>query len=271
MSHIFTESELELLAVLEDPVLWIESTTGEKARYYQSDMIRHPSIRKVYRLGRRTGKTWSMCAHMLWMAFTRKNAALIVAAPYENQISLIFDQLRRFIDKAPELQDSVRQDRRHPQHIELKNGSYIKGFTAGTKSGAAGGSLRGQRADWLYLDEVDYMTDNDFDTIYAISLEAPSRIGITIASTPTGRRGMFWKLCTDKSIGWKEFHYTTMVNPEWDASMEKELRGMFSTQVAWEHEVLAEFGEETVGVFKKEYIDRARMDYEYVKESKNTS
>jgi hypothetical protein len=84
---------------------------------------------------------------MLWYAFTHKNASLIVATPYENQITVIFDQLRKFIDQAPEIRSSIALDRRNPQHIQLKNGSKIKGFTAGTRSGAAGGSLRGQRAD----------------------------------------------------------------------------------------------------------------------------
>lgn len=259
--------------------------------------------------------TWVMCAHMLWYAFTHKNAALVVAAPYENQITIIFDQLRRFIHSAPELISSVQLDRRNPQQIQLKNGSTIRGFTAGTRSGAAGGSLRGQGADFIYMDECldgetliatpngeipikdlsigdevyslgeglvvrkitnkkctgikpvyklttesgkelictdnhpiltedgyveaykvrkvnkddkvtsflyldsrevynltvegehnyiangivthncDYMTDDDFDTIYAISLEAPKRIGVWVASTPTGRRGVFYQLC----------------------------------------------------------------------------
>lgn len=130
------------------------------------------------------------------------------------------------------------------------------------------------------------MSDKDFEAIYAISLEAPLRIGIMVASTPTGRRGMFYKICTDAKLnqdvrlkgddpqsgyydlstydrkeasGWKEFYYPTMVNPEWDTKMEKELKGMYS-EVAYEHEVLAEFGTEMVGVFNKDYIDEASED-----------
>lgn len=258
-----TQQEIEILDILSDPVKWIAATTGETPRWYQVEMLRDPKLRKVFRLGRRTGKTWVMCAHMLWYAFTHKNAALVVATPYENQITVIFDQLRKFIANAPEVSSSILIDRRNPQHIQLKNGSTIKGFTAGTRSGAAGGSLRGQRADYIYMDEVDYMTDDDFDTIYAISLEAPARIGVWVASTPTGRRGMFWNLCVNKDKGFKEYHYPSTVNPEWDPTMEKELRAMFSTEIAWQHEVLAEFGEEVVGVFKKEYIDRAKANYEY--------
>lgn len=129
------------------------------------------------------------------------------------------------------------------------------------------------------------MTDQDFDTIYAIVLEAPKRIGLMIASTPTGRRGAFYKICTqmnfnmDKDVqpvntkelgyvydtrkydrqdaeGWKEFHIPSMANPEWSPAMERELKIQFS-EVAYEHEVLAEFGTETIGVFNKDFVDEA--------------
>lgn len=129
------------------------------------------------------------------------------------------------------------------------------------------------------------MTDQDFQSIYAITLEAPKRIGVMMASTPTGRRGMFYKACVDmvfnqedkikpvntkqlgyvydtkvysreEAEGWKEFHIPSMANPEWSKSMEKELRNQFD-EVAYEHEVLAEFGTETEGVFNKDYVDEA--------------
>lgn len=63
--------------------------------------------------------------------------------------------------------------------------------------------------------------------------------------------------------GWAEFYYPTMVNPEWSPKMERELRMQFS-EVAYEHEVLAEFGTEMVGVFNKNYIDEASsIGYNY--------
>lgn len=129
------------------------------------------------------------------------------------------------------------------------------------------------------------MTDQDYEAIYAISLEAPERITVMIASTPTGRRGKFYRACVDmpfnqddklipkntkqlgyvydtrsynrpEAEGWKEFHIPSMANPEWSTKMERELKKEFS-EVAYEHEVLAEFGTETVGVFNKDYIDEA--------------
>lgn len=234
--------------------------------------------------------TWTMVAHILWVSFTcnsglnPKGATCVVATPYDTQARLIFDEIVKNIEGNDILRQSLKTKTKNPYYIEFKNGSKIKLFTAGTKSGSEGGSLRGQAADWLYMDEVDYMSDADFDTISAIALEAPKRIGIMIASTPTGRRGMFYKTCTELKFnqddlvnskntkngyiyntknynretaeGWKEFYYPTMVNPEWSESMEKELKKQFSA-VAYDHEVLAEFGSEMVGVFNKDMIDEA--------------
>ncbi|MGL4820584.1 MAG: LAGLIDADG family homing endonuclease [Bacilli bacterium] len=230
--------------------------------------------------------TWTMCAHMLYVCMTNnggkgtiKGSACVVATPYDNQARLIFDQLKTFIDNNPALKESVSSITKNPYVIQFKNKSYIKLFTAGTRSGAEGGSLRGQRADWLYLDEVDYMSDKDFEAIYAITFEAPKRIGCMIASTPTGRRGMFYKACVEMRFnqtlkmnkenkycitdydrqtaeGWKEFYFPTMVNPEWSEAMERELKQQFTT-AAYEHEVLAEFGTESIGVFNKDFIDEA--------------
>jgi replicative DNA helicase len=286
----FTRFDQEMIEIMSDPAKWAAHHLGEAPRWYQEEILRHPHHRKVLRCGRRIGKTWTMTAHMLWVAFTcnggrnlKKGATCLVATPYDSQAREIFDQLKRFIDDSPILQDSVKSMTKNPYLIEFKNKSRIKLFTAGTRSGAEGGSMRGQKADWLYLDEMDYLSDKDFEAIYAISLEAPKRIGIMAASTPTGRRGMFYKICTDKEVGfnqdadvrpdknhkydeskydretatgWKEFYFPTMVNPEWDEKMERELKGMYS-QVAYEHEVLAEFGTEMVGVFNKDFIDEA--------------
>ncbi|UNY39809.1 terminase large subunit [Bacillus phage vB_BauM_KLEB27-3] len=230
--------------------------------------------------------TWTMTAHMLWVAFTcnggkelKKGATCLVATPYDTQAREIFDQLRNFIDNNEVLRSSVASITKSPYEIVFKNKSRIKLHTAGTRSGAEGGSLRGQKASWLYLDEVDYLGDKDFEAIYAITLEAPKRIGVMCASTPTGRRGKFFQICNEKmnqevvvdketnqfdedtydrntARGWQEFYFPTMVNPEWSPDMEKELKSIYS-EVAYEHEVLAEFGTEMVGVFNKDYLDEA--------------
>lgn len=207
---------------------------------------------------------------MLHYAFTHKGRPQVVVTPYDSQVSVIFEMLRGFIANSPELQGSVASMTKAPYHkIEFMNGSIIKGFTAGTRSGAGAGSVRGQAGDWVYMDEVDYMTDADYETIYAVAADQATK-GVWISSTPTGRRGKFWEACMNSRLAeehrdrvWTEFYYPSMVNPGWGPKMEADFRTQLTDQ-GYVHEVMAEFGEETVGVFKKEFIDRARTDYDYV-------
>lgn len=55
---------------------------------------------------------------------------------------------------------------------------------------------------FIYLDEMDYMADADFDTISALTAER-SDIGMAVSSTPTGHRSRFWQLCTNEKLGLK--------------------------------------------------------------------
>jgi intein/homing endonuclease len=128
-SSVLSDEYLNKLAT--NNIIWDEIVSidyvGEEETYDLSVPITHTFIADDII----SHNTWTLAGHMLWYAFTHEDAALIVATPYENQITVIFDQLRKFIAKAPELSESVSVDRRNPQHIQFKNRSYIKGFTAG--------------------------------------------------------------------------------------------------------------------------------------------
>ena len=76
--------EAKLRKIMSDPVLWAqaflvarnaaEKTFGPwKARDYQVEMLRDPSLRIVYRLGRRLGKTETMVVSGFHKAFTHRN------------------------------------------------------------------------------------------------------------------------------------------------------------------------------------------------------
>lgn len=106
-----------------------------------------------------------------------------------------------------------------------------------------------------------------------------------MASTPTGKRGFYYKNAVENNFnlddeiqpvntkelgyvyddraysretaqGFKEFHFPSQVNPQWDDTMEREMRSQFDA-ISYEHEVMAEFGTEMEGVFSKSFIDEA--------------
>ena len=251
---------------MEDPVKWaqlfvvtydsVKKAYGPWiARWYQKEMLRDKSLKKVARCGRRTGKTETMCIDALHRTNTHPNYRCLVVTPYENQVRLIFMRLRELIDASPLIKREVVKMTSNPYQIVFKNGSAILGFTTGAASGSGGASIRGQKADYIYMDEVDYMSDADFDTVTTIAAER-SDIGIFMSSTPTGRRSKFYEACTNKAMGYTEHYHPSTHNPNWGPEMEAEFRAQLSEQ-GYVHEILAEFGTQDTGVFNKAKVDLA--------------
>lgn len=197
-----------------------------------------------------------MVVDMLWRAFTHKNYRIVVVTPYENQIRLIFMRINEILRTSPLIREEVITNTKNPYLIKFSNESAIIGFTAGNDAA----SVRGQKADWLYLDEVDYMNDVCYDAVTTIAAER-SDIGITMSSTPTGKRSHFFKACTDKKMGFKEHYHPSMHNPNWNDKMEGEFRAQLTAQ-AYVHEIEAEFGTQETGVFPKDKLDASTLfDY----------
>ena len=206
-------------------------------------------------------KTETMCVDALYRAYTKRSYVCLFAAPYENQIRMIFDRMTELISLSPLVKEMVVSNTKTPFIIKFKNGSSIKGFTTGAASGGGAASLRGQRADEIYLDESDYLADADFDSILAIAGER-NDIGIFLSSTPTGARKRFWQACTDPNMHFKQFHFPSMCNPNWGPKMEEQFRAQLSEQ-GYIHEILADFGSQETGVFNKDRLDQAMQIQRY--------
>lgn len=266
----FTSDEIDMIQVYTNPVEWAATHLKWFARDYQNKILQTGASAKqsVLRLGRRLGKTECMCILIWWHAFVQPNKGpnnqydILIITPYETQVDLIFKRLEQLLDMSPELKASVKRDIKHT--FELKNGTVIKGLTAGTKSSSGAANTRGQRADLIVLDEVDYMGEDDITNILNIRNEAPERIKIVAASTPSGRRASFYKWCVGApENGWREVYAPSTVNPEmlkfnpdtnrtYLEDLKEEL-----TEIRYIQEVMAEFGEEAAGVYQKRHVDAA--------------
>lgn len=262
-----TLEEQEEAEILLDPVKWArhhlvrEDGRPWEARWYQAEMLRCSSNRKVVRAGRRIGKTDTIAVDILHYSFTNSSRRVLLVAPYKSQIEEIFSRLRAFINNNVNLKNSVSKDVSSPYYqLQLHNGTTIRGFTSGTKSGSEAGAVRGQDAHRIYLDEADYLQQGDLNAIQAILLTAPET-RLWASSTPTGRRDHFYKWCKSTPT-YKEFHYPSMVLPHWE-QVEDEIRADIDTELAWTHEILADFGEQKEGVYQHTYIEQAKFDYKY--------
>ena len=283
--------------VVDSPVLWAKVYLNWTCRDYQVPILMEgkKSRQLVLRLGRRLGKTDSMCVLILWYAYTQINKGpnnqynILILTPYETQIDLIFDRLKQLIEGSPLIQNMITREIHHRK--EFSNGTIITGLTAGASSGASGGNnTRGQRSDLIIMDEVDYIGSSQITNIINIRNEAPERIRVIAASTPSGKHEEYYKWCTgatkryypkqedidnfkftnylvdDKGKegnGWTEIYAPSIVNkellkinPDTDKTYLQDIKDELS-ELRYDQEVMAEFGDEELGVYQKIYIQKA--------------
>jgi replicative DNA helicase len=115
---------------------------------------------------------------------------------------------------------------------------------------------------------MDYMNPDDLDALYAMlqktAEDQPDKVLIG-ASTPTGRRERFWDWCRNERF--KEFWYPSYCNPYFTKDQEDEFREEYS-ESGYRHEIEADWGEDSEGVYPRKYVDRAFVEpgWNYVPE-----
>jgi len=251
--------EYDDVLIMHDPVAWAYSKFGWQARWYQQDMQSCTAQKKVVRAGRRIGKSENIVMHMLWLTNVNSNFTVLVVAPYQAQVTLLFDALNKFLALSSELSGSIARNTKNPHRIEFNNGSKLLGFSSGSKSAARSDKIRGQDANYIVLDEADYLADDDLEAILAILASHPE-CGLWASSTPTGLHGKFYQWCVQKQLGFKEFHYISAESPSWTQETEEFYKQDYDI-VKFEHEFLAEFGIQVKGVFRNDLVDDALDNY----------
>lgn len=242
----------------------VDLTVEKYHNFVGNDIISHNSV--------------SLAIEALWLAFVNEGIRILICTPYKAQTANLWkDGFNKLIKGNPLLESSIAKMGQNPYLIEFKNGSRILGLTAGSSTGNKGASIRGQNADILILDEVDYMGEEAIQTIQAIAATS-RKTRVIISSTPTGKREYFYESCTNKTLGFKEFYFPSSHSPEWVSIAKAKKLGLplhesqeylFRNTVPeseYKHEYEAEFGEENQGVFKHKYIDNALVKYETNKE-----
>jgi len=247
--------------IAKDPVVWAKHFLKVEPRAYQILILRHPSLRKVLRAGRRLGKTFTLAIQLLHHGYTHRDGRCLVVAPMKTQVELIYQEILRIASKNEIVINSMTRKVTSPQFMmEFSNGSTIRFFTSGMRSGGKSDVARGQEAHLIILDEMDYMHSGDLDALYAMlqktTEDQPDKVMIG-ASTPTGRREKFWEWCN--SSRFQEFWFPSYVNPFFSKEQEDEFREQYS-EIGYRHEIEADWGEDSEGVYPRKYIDMAFID-----------
>lgn len=256
------EEVMELL----NPAEWIYKHLGIVPYWYQHKSLRCTSIRKALRWGRRTGKTEIVSAYLIYLACTNVNKKILAITATKSQAEEINDRVIKLIDESIDVKGEIVRSVHQPFiHIQFANGSRIRIFVAGTSAGKkAGQHVRGQEADLIFIDEMDYIDDDASDAILPI-LSDPHRQGDPIefitSSTPSGKEGTFFRICHNDQ--YKEFHFPSYCRPDWDEDKEAEARALAKTEQGYQHEYLADWGTKSDGVFRRSDIIRSGQEYRY--------
>lgn len=258
--------------IAKDPVMWTKHFLQVNPRVYQILILRDPSLRKVLRAGRRLGKTFTLAITLLHYSYTHKDGRCLVIAPMKTQVELIYQEIARIAGKNEVVMNSITRKVSSPQFMmEFSNGSTIRFFTSGMRSGGKSDVARGQEAHVIVLDEMDYMHIDDLDALYAMlqktAEDQPDKMMIG-ASTPTGRREKFWEWC--RSERFKEFWYPSYCNPYFSKEQEDEFREQY-TEMGYRHEIEADWGEDSEGVYPRKFVDKAFIAPAWTYEAQLTS
>ena len=266
-----TQEENYLVYIASDPVLWTRVYLKLNPKIPQILVLRQSRNRVILRWGRRLGKSTTLAIRMLWRSLTKANNKSILVAPMLSHIRVTWDMLIELLQRDEELKElylTKKIKNREQPHHELKfpNGSVIKGFTSGMRSKNNADSVRGQEADDLYCDEIDYMNAGDLKALQAIVRKTPGHEQKYwyVSSTPSGRRDMMYRFSSEfarkKPKLYKEYYFPTHCDLLYTKEEDSEFR-MTYTHNNYLHEFGADYGEEASGVFLQAHIERAQSHY----------
>lgn len=255
-----------------DPIHWAQKhirVTDENGdvsmfnpRDYQEGVLSCTAERKVDRMGRGMGKTLLGVIEELHKVTTKKNYPILILCPAKAQAQKWYDDLLWQCENDPDLSDTIRNKRQQPYfRIEFQNDSTISIFTAGSSSGRDADVIRSQSPRRVRLEEQDLLNEGDYKAVMPL-LRRYKKSEFHGASTPTGARSQYWKMCKQFK-DYKEFYAPISMHPDWSEEYEEACRREARTEDIYRHEFLAEFGDLAQGVFKSFHVDLARVSYKY--------
>lgn len=251
-------------------------------RWYQKDIMDNKSRFRVLRLGRRTGKSFTLAVEASSEALRVPNARILILTPNESHIKVLFDDYIRpllgtyrhrksgriGIPNEPsgivpaDCDFVITTDTKKPQEIRITDGdghnTTIRGMVIGT-------AARGQSASLLIFDEADYANTEDVKAIVAPIIMTAPDTRVLMSSTPTGRRDSFYyQACQDPK--WKQYHHTFEVLPHFTQELYDEMANLSGGEASntFQQEYLAEFGGQMEGVFDQAALNRSFIINPYI-------
>jgi intein/homing endonuclease len=229
-----------------------------------------------------SGKTFLLGVAAITEALRNPAAKVLLLAPNQSHVKLMFDDMIRPLLKAfkhptsgkvgiPGEETRIGQDAdfavttntQKPQEIIIEGEGDHKSSIRGM---VISDSARGQDASLIIFDEADYAPAGKVRPIVTPIQASSPNTRMVMSSTPSGRTdSYFYQAC--HSGDWEEFHVDISAIPH----MTEERRARLARAAGGEdtntfkQEYLAQFGEQTKGVFSQQELKKAFVVSPYVK------
>ena len=177
----------------------------------------------VYRSGRQVGKTMSTAVKTVHFALfaplllktVKEECTIVIAAPTQNQATIMFDRIRSLIINNDFLKGYIVRNTQTEMWVKyLDNTGMTRIVTRAT--GETGVSLRGYSPHVIIADECSFIKTEILRAFLPSGMATQARVWLT--STPFSKSGYFFEACQNAKPKnpegmWTEFHVKSTENP----------------------------------------------------------
>ena len=178
----------------------------------------------IYRSGRQVGKTMTTAIKAIHFAFfapimmydkSKNEATVVIAAPTQNQATIMFGRIRSTITNSEFLEKYITRSTQTEISVRWLNGKGVTTIIT-RAAGETGISLRGYSPDIIIVDECSFIKESIMRSFLPSGLATHASVWLT--STPYSTNGYFYKACMNsrpkkKDGSWIEFHVKSTDSP----------------------------------------------------------
>tara|TARA_B100000029_G_scaffold513965_1_gene615127 strand:- start:7537 stop:8919 length:1383 start_codon:yes stop_codon:yes gene_type:complete len=225
----------------------------------------------VYRSGRQVGKTMSTAVKCIHFAFfaplmldtIKDECTIVIAAPTQNQATIMFDRIRSLIINNDFLKGYIIRNTQSEMWVNYLDGRGVsKIITRAT--GETGTSLRGYSPHCIIADECSFIKSSILKAFLPSGMATHARVWLT--STPFSKSGYFYEACQNSKPKnpdgmWREFHVKSTDSPliQQDPTFIEEIKKL--TRDEYVQEVEGEFLDIGNALIPNSLIQEAIVDF----------
>jgi len=225
----------------------------------------------VYRSGRQVGKTMSTAVKCIHFAFfaplmldtVKDECTIVIAAPTQNQATIMFDRIRSLIINNELLKGMIVRNTQSEMWVNFLDGRGVsKIITRAT--GETGVSLRGYSPHCIIADECSFIKSSILKAFLPSGMATHARVWLT--STPFSKSGYFFEACMNSKPKnpdgmWREFHVKSTDSPliQQDPTFIEEIKKL--TRDEYVQEVEGEFLDIGNALIPNSLIQEAITDF----------